>query len=76
MGVASSLNAKRMDDAKTALRIRNWLLSDAAFATQWRRIEAGRRVELGRLSSAPFDRYSGVLANPELLREVARRLGQ
>jgi len=75
LGVASSMNAKRMDDAKTALRIRNWLRSDAALATQWQRIEAGRRVELGRLSSAPFDRYSGVLANPDLLSEIASRLG-
>lgn len=75
LGVASRLNAKRMDDAKTALRVRNWLRSNAEFATQWRRIEAGRRIELGRLSSAPFDRYSGVLSRPDLLAQVARSLG-
>ena len=75
LGVASSLNAQRMDEAKTALRIRNWLRSESAFATQWRRIEVGRRVELGRLSSAPFDRYSGILSRPDLLAQVARSLG-
>lgn len=75
LGVAASLNAKRMDNAETALRIRNWLRRDTAFAPQWRQIEAGRRIELGRLSNAPFDRFSGVLANPDLLRTVARRLG-
>ena len=75
LGVAAQLNGNDSKDVQSALRIKNWLQLDARFATQWRRIEAGRRVELGRLSNAPFDRHSGVLSHPYLLGEIARRLG-
>ncbi len=75
LGVAAQLNGIDATQARSALRIKNWLRHDKGFASQWRRIEASRRVELGRLSDAPFDRYSGILTRPELLTEVARRLG-
>lgn len=75
LGVASQLNGNDQGKAESALRILNWLQRDAGFAAQWRRIETGRRVELGRLSFAPFDRYSGIITRPDLLAEVARRLG-
>ena len=75
LGVAAQLNGNDAIKAAPALRIKTWLQLDATRAAQWRRIETGRRVELGRLSDAPFDRFSGVLADPDLLREIARRLG-
>ena len=75
LGVAAQLNGMDPSQAESALRIKNWLRRDSDFAAQWRRIEAGRRIELRRLSNAPFDRYSGILTRPDLLAEVARRLG-
>lgn len=75
LGVAAQLNGIDASQARSALRIKNWLRQDSGFASQWRRIEASRRVELGRLSDAPFDSYSGMLKRPELLAEVANRLG-
>ena len=75
LGVAAQLNGIDASQARSALRIKNWLSQDAGFVPQWRRIETGRRVELGRLSNSPFDPYSGMLSHPELLAEVARRLG-
>ena len=50
----------------------NWLRAEMPDA--WRRVELGRAVERGRLSNAPFDNYSGVLSQPQLLVEVARKL--
>ena len=75
LGVAAQLNGNDAIKATPALRIKTWLQLDATLAAQWRRIETGRRVELGRLSNAPFDQFSGILADPDLLREIARRLG-
>lgn len=75
LGVAAQLNGDDTRQAESALRIKNWLRNDTGFAAQWRRIEAGRRVERGRLSNEPFDRYSGILTRPELQAEVARQLG-
>jgi len=75
LGVAAQLNGNDAKRATSALRIKNWLQLDKEYATQWRRIEAGRHVELGRLSNAPFDRFSGILTRPDLLAEVARQLG-
>ena len=75
LGVAAQLNGNDPIEAAPALRIKTWLQLDATRAAQWRRIETGRRVELGRLSDAPFNRFSGVLADRDLLREIARRLG-
>ncbi|MCY3865561.1 MAG: PD-(D/E)XK nuclease family protein [Chloroflexi bacterium] len=76
LGVASQLNGIDPKQAESALRVKNWLRHHSSLAPQWRRIETGRRVELGRLSNAPFDRYSGILTRPDLLAEVARRLGR
>ncbi len=57
----------------TMLRHLNWLHAERPAA--WQHVKIGRAVELGRLSHQPADRYSGVLAKPELLAEVARLLG-
>jgi len=75
LAVAAQLNGVDSNKARSALQIKNWLLHDTETAAQWQRIEAGRRVELGRLSNSPFDRYSGILSRPDLLAEIARRLG-
>lgn len=60
---------------ESALRIKAWMQQQAGYAASWRRIARGRRLESGRLSTSPFDRYSGILSRPYLLRNIARRLG-
>ena len=76
LAVADQLNQQDAAAAEKALGARNWLLGASSCAAQWRQLEFGRGVELGRLSNAPFDRYSGILSQPDLLRETARSLGE
>ena len=75
LAIADQLNEQDVMSAESALRVMNWLPARDVYAEQWRRITRGRGVELGRLSDYPFDQFSGILAHPDLLAEVARRLG-
>ena len=76
LAIADQLNASDAVQAEMGLRARNWLRSRADHSLAWHRIERGRRVELGRLSFAHFDKFSGVLSHPALLDELAHRLGE
>ncbi len=76
LAVADQLNQQGAADAEKALSARNWLVAESSCAAQWRQLEFGRGVELRRLSNAPFDRYSGILSQPDLLRQTARSLGE
>ena len=76
LAVANRLTQPDASEAESALRARNWLLAQKGQAESWRRLERRRRIELGRLSNAPFNHYSGVLSRPALLDEIARQLGE
>lgn len=58
-----------------ALRTKAWMQRQPAYTEPWQRIVDGRRVERRRLSSSPFDRYSGILTRPHLLGVAADALG-
>ena len=75
LAIADQLNEQDVMSAESALSVMNWLPSRDGYAEQWRHISCGRSVELGRLSDSPFDRFSGILSHPDLVAEVARRLG-
>ncbi|MCB9453357.1 MAG: PD-(D/E)XK nuclease family protein [Anaerolineaceae bacterium] len=51
----------------------NWLL--AHHHGLWGHIRQGRVIEQSRMSRAPYDRYSGRLADPELIAQAAAALG-
>ncbi len=76
LALAAQLNGQDAAAAAPALRAKNWLRANNEYAAQWQRIDAGRGLERGRLSYAPFDRYSGILSQPALLTEIARRLSE
>ena len=73
LALANQLNGSGEEPADGALRHLTWLRANMPEA--WRRVQLGRAVERGRLSISPFDGYSGVLSQPHLLAEVARKLG-
>ncbi len=73
LALAAQLTQPDNSQTDTLLRHLNWLRAERPAA--WQHVKIGRAVELGRLSHQPFDNYSGVLAKPELLAEVARLLG-
>ena len=73
LALAAELSQPGKHPTDETLRHLNWLL--AKMPAAWGHIQTGRLVELGRLSDQPFDSYSGILANPELLAHVARLLG-
>lgn len=75
LALADQLNRQDAWESEPALRARNWLLAKASQAESWRRLARHRGIELGRLSNAPFDRYSGLLSQPEHLAQTARLLG-
>ena len=76
LALADRLNQPDAWEGENALRARNWLLAQSNLAESWRRLAQRRRIELGRLSNAPFDHYSGVLSQMDLLEELARLLGE
>lgn len=76
LALADQLNRQDASQGEPALRARNWLLAQSSQAESWRRLKRRRSIELGRLSNAPFDRYSGVLSQPELLAQTAQLLGE
>ena len=73
--VASQLNQSDADEIEYALRVQNWLRSDAEMSSQWEHILQGRKVDSNRLSGEPFDQYSGYLLHPDLQDAVAQLLG-
>jgi len=73
LALASELTQPDNLQAEKALRHLNWLRAEMPAA--WQHVKTGRAVELGRLSNQPYNSYSGVLAKPQLLAEVARLLG-
>ena len=75
LALADQLNQADASKSGSALRAMNWLLTQPALSAAWRKLARRRAIELGRLSNAPFDRFSGVLSQPDLLDELARRLG-
>ncbi|MCY4145247.1 MAG: exodeoxyribonuclease V subunit gamma [Chloroflexi bacterium] len=74
LALARALPQPESWTANKTLRHLNWLRAEMPAA--WQHIKIGRTVELGRLSNQPANHYSGSLANPELLAEVARLLGR
>ena len=52
-----------------------WLASQPEQARLWRHIKRGQSVEWGRLSSSPYDQFSGQVTRPELRAETKKRLG-
>lgn len=67
LAVAHALNHTELSDPS----LYNWLLAEAG----WQRINTARRVELERSTRlVPFDRYSGRLANPQLIDYVRDQL--
>ncbi len=73
LALASWLSDGESRKPASALRHLAWLRAE--MPGTWRRVQLGRAVERGRLSNQPFDNYSGVLSQPHLLAEVARKLG-
>ncbi len=76
VALADQISQPDAASAELALRARNWLRSQPNLAESWRRLESFRAVELSRLSNAPYDQYSGVLARLATRQEAARRLGE
>jgi len=75
LALADRLNEPESDAAQAALGKLRWLRGQPALAASWGRVRRGRALELGRLSSAPYDASSGVLSRAALLRECAQQLG-
>ena len=75
LALADQLNQGAADQAREALGARLWLAGQRELDEAWRRLERGRSVETRRLGQAAFDEYSGILTRPQLLQEVALRLG-
>ena len=75
LAIADQLGKGAAQQARETLGARVWLAGQRELDAAWRRLERGRSVEMRRLSGAAFDEYSGILARPQLLREVAQRLG-
>ena len=75
LALAAKLNLPDAGEGEAALQARNWLQENSQHAETWRSLKSRRCIELGRLSNATFDSYSGVLSRPELLAQTARLLG-
>lgn len=72
LAVADGLNAASVGPETAATY--NWLLGEAP--EFWERVAAGRAIEQRRLSArAPHDRYSGCLADAQMIAAVAEALG-
>ncbi len=71
LAAADGLNQPQPDAAASGLY--NWLIT--AQAADWEHVRRGRQIELGRLSRAAHDPYSGRLRDPGLIAWVADELG-
>ncbi len=76
LSLAEQLSQPDPAGSEDALALRRWLPTQARLMAQWRRIQARRAIELSRLSSAPFDQYSGHLSATELREYAADQLGE
>ena len=61
--------------AEEASTAGTWLEGQPEQARLWRHVRRGQRVELGRLSTNPYDQYSGRISRPILRSETKKRLG-
>ena len=75
LAMADQLAEERATSANDAFAGRAWLDSDPQYARRWHQIKRGQKIELGRLSSNPYDQFSGQITHPDLRSETARRLG-
>jgi ATP-dependent helicase/nuclease subunit B len=73
VAVADALSSPAGEVAGQVWPVHAWL--QTAEPGYWDHIRAGRGIEMGRLSPAPHDRYSGRLEDPRLIEWVAARLG-
>ena len=76
LALADQLSQPDASEGESALNARNWLLAQPDLSESWSRLKRRRGIELGRLSNAPYDNYSGLLSRPELLANTARLLGE
>ncbi|MCA9913192.1 MAG: PD-(D/E)XK nuclease family protein, partial [Anaerolineae bacterium] len=74
VAVADGLSQPQPPDE--ALKLYQWLTTDDACGELWQSIWHGREVEAMRLSTQPFDGYSGLIQHPDLLAFVRERLDE
>lgn len=74
LSAADQLRAENGQRHAEISRLDEWLRNHHAYAPNWLQIRRGQRIELGRLSIAPHDHFSGHLSHPALRIEAARRL--
>ncbi|MCY4072758.1 MAG: exodeoxyribonuclease V subunit gamma [Chloroflexi bacterium] len=75
LAMADQLPIDQAGGADTALTGGTWLDGHPEQARLWRHIRRGQRVELRRLSTSPYDQYSGQITRPILRSETKKRLG-
>ena len=75
LAMADQLAEVQATSADGALAGRAWFDSHPQYARRWRQIKRGQKIELGRLSTSPYDQFSGQIIRPYLRSETARRLG-
>ncbi len=77
LAVANQLNQNDAGEpaVEYALRAQNWLKHNQLLKDKWVQILQGRMVDSERLSSEPYNQYSGYLLHPDLQDEVADLLG-
>lgn len=75
LAMADQLSIDQAGGADNALTEGTWLEDHPEQARLWRHIRRGQRVELGRLSTSPYDQYSGRIIRPVLRSEAKKRLG-
>lgn len=74
IAAAASLNQPVDDVPENTWPVIGWLNADEP--DYWQGVHTGRQMEAGRMSNAPFDQYSGKLADDRLITQVARKLDQ
>jgi len=74
LAIADGLSQSQPSD--DALQLYQWLTADDERGELWESIWHGREVEAMRLSTQPFDGYSGMIQHPDLLAFVQERLNE
>ncbi|MCY4538757.1 MAG: PD-(D/E)XK nuclease family protein [Chloroflexi bacterium] len=75
LAMADQLPIDQAAGAEHVLTAGTWLEGQPEQARLWRHVRRGQRVELGRLSTNPYDQYSGRISRPILRSETKKRLG-